>query len=62
MKRVQPHLQDSFLIVIMQCLNYNDWSLALDNSNQLVKNIVNMVIEYDIDGIQFSNLQPTVCY
>lgn len=50
----------TFLIVIMQHNSYETWSKALDEVTAEVAAIIDFVTKYKIDGIQFSNLQPTV--
>ncbi|XP_015373025.1 PREDICTED: uncharacterized protein LOC107168211 [Diuraphis noxia] len=54
----------SLIIVIMQYSSYKYWKNALNHRdlNILVKDIINTVIRYKIDGIQFSNLHPSVGY
>jgi len=60
LNKIEPHKQESLLIVIMKFSSYRDWKHALKkaNSRHLITNIIHMVKTYKIDGIQFSNLQP----
>ncbi|XP_026822671.1 uncharacterized protein PF13_0277-like isoform X2 [Rhopalosiphum maidis] len=60
LNKIEPHKQESLLIVIMKYSSYKDWKHALKKSNikHLITNIMHTVKTYKIDGIQFSNLQP----
>lgn len=44
----------------MQHPTYEDWSHALKTPQKQVKIIMDYVETYKIDGIQFSNLEPSV--
>lgn len=48
------------LIVIIKHLSYEDWSQAFNKIDKQAKLIVDYAKKYNIDGIQLSNLQPTV--
>lgn len=48
-------------MVIMKHSSYEEWSNALQNINKEVNIMIEFIKTYDINGIQFSNLQPTVC-
>lgn len=45
----------------MKHSSYEAWSNALQNVKKEVNILIKFIKNYKIDGIQFSNLQPTVC-
>jgi len=63
MSEIHDHKQESLLIVIMQFSNYKFWVQALSNyrgMRKLIIDIIHTAVQYNIDGIQFSNLHPTM--
>lgn len=60
MRDVHAYKNVTLLVVIMQHSTYEDWSRALKTPQKEVKIIMNVVEKYKIDGIQFSNLEPSV--
>lgn len=51
---------NTILVVMMEYPSYADWSDALDEPKKQVDLIMDFIREFHIDGIQFSNLQPSV--
>jgi hypothetical protein len=51
----------TLLMVIMKHSSYEEWSSVLQNVKKEVDILIKFIKKYKIDGIQFSNLQPTVC-
>lgn len=60
MKDVHTYKNLALFVVIMQHSKYEDWSVALENPKKQVNIVMDVVDRYKIDGIQFSNLEPSV--
>lgn len=53
--------KSTLLMVEIQHSSYEEWSEALQDENKQVNTLIKFIKKYNISGIQFSNLQPTVC-
>lgn len=60
LKNISTYKGNTILVVMMEHPSYADWSDALDEPDKQVDLIMGFVKEFHIDGIQFSNLQPSV--
>lgn len=60
LRQIQHYKKHTLLIVMMEYRTYEDWSDALDQVEKVVETVMNFVKLHHIDGVQFSNLHPTV--